>query len=107
MSGLARPSTALLFTVGKFAIGFYLGKAGVTSGFGAAGSIVVLLVWVYYSSQTVSLRGRVHLGLRPQPRFARRRAAEVLNEPVPSLGSRLSKPPRAARTLQPGQPRSM
>ena len=43
--------TALLFTVGKFAIGVYLAKAGVTSGFGAAGSIVVLLVWVYYSSQ--------------------------------------------------------
>jgi len=43
--------TSLLFTAGKFAIGLYLGKSGVTSGFGAAGSIVVLLVWVYYSSQ--------------------------------------------------------
>jgi membrane protein len=44
-------ATALLFSVGKFAIGLYLGKAAVSSGFGAAGSIVVLLVWVYYSSQ--------------------------------------------------------
>jgi membrane protein len=43
--------TSLLFTVGKFAIGLYLGKSGVTSGFGAAASIVVLLVWVYYSAQ--------------------------------------------------------
>jgi membrane protein len=43
--------TALLFTIGKFGIGLYLGKSGVTSGFGAAGSIVVLLVWVYYSAQ--------------------------------------------------------
>ena len=43
--------TGMLFTVGKFAIGMYLGKAGVQSGFGAAGSIVVLLVWVFYSSQ--------------------------------------------------------
>jgi len=43
--------TALLFTAGKFLIGLYLGKAGVTSGFGAAGSIVALLVWVYYSAQ--------------------------------------------------------
>ena len=43
--------TALLFTVGKFLIGLYLGKTGVTSGFGAAGSVVVLLVWVYYSAQ--------------------------------------------------------
>jgi membrane protein len=44
-------ATALLFTIGKFLIGLYLGKAGVASGFGAAGSIVVLLVWVFYSAQ--------------------------------------------------------
>jgi membrane protein len=44
-------ATGLLFTIGKFAIGMYLGKTGVASGFGAAGSIVVLLVWVFYSSQ--------------------------------------------------------
>jgi len=43
--------TALLFTVGKSLIGFYIGKSGVTSGFGAAGSLVVSLVWVYYSAQ--------------------------------------------------------
>ena len=43
--------TSLLFQVGKFAIGIYLGKSGVTSAFGAAGSLVVLLVWVYYSAQ--------------------------------------------------------
>jgi membrane protein len=44
-------ATALLFTIGKYVVGVYLGRAGVTSGFGAAGSLVVLLVWVYYSSQ--------------------------------------------------------
>ena len=43
--------TALLFEIGKFGIGLYLGKSGVTSGFGAAGSLAVLLVWVYYSAQ--------------------------------------------------------
>jgi membrane protein len=43
--------TALLFTIGKTLIGLYLGKSAVTSGFGAAGSMVVLLVWVYYSAQ--------------------------------------------------------
>jgi membrane protein len=43
--------TAMLFTVGKFLIGLYIGKSGVTSGFGAAGSLVVVLVWVYYSAQ--------------------------------------------------------
>ncbi|MBC7944518.1 MAG: YihY/virulence factor BrkB family protein [Burkholderiales bacterium] len=43
--------TALLFTIGKYLIGLYLGKAGVGSAFGAAGSLVVLIVWVYYSAQ--------------------------------------------------------
>ena len=43
--------TALLFAVGKFLIGLYIGRSGVASGFGAAGSFVVLLVWVYYSTQ--------------------------------------------------------
>lgn len=43
--------TALLFSVGKLAIGVYLGTTGVASGFGAAGSLVVLLVWVYCSAQ--------------------------------------------------------
>jgi len=43
--------TAALFTVGKLLVGLYLGKASVASGFGAAGSLVVLLVWVYYSAQ--------------------------------------------------------
>ena len=43
--------TSLLFTVGKFLIGLYIGKSGVASGFGAAGSLVIILVWVYYSAQ--------------------------------------------------------
>jgi membrane protein len=43
--------TALLFTLGRFAIGFYLGRATFASGFGAAASLVVLLVWMYYSAQ--------------------------------------------------------
>lgn len=43
--------TALLFTIGKSLIGLYLGRSGVMSAFGAAGSLVVSLVWVYYSAQ--------------------------------------------------------
>ncbi len=43
--------TALLFTIGKTLIGLYIGKTGLASGFGAAGSIIIVLVWVYYSSQ--------------------------------------------------------
>jgi membrane protein len=42
--------TALLFTAGKYAIGIYLGRTATASAFGAAGSLVVLLFWVYYSA---------------------------------------------------------
>jgi len=43
--------TAALFAAGKWAIGLYIGKSSVTSAFGAAGSLVVVMVWVYYSAQ--------------------------------------------------------
>ena len=43
--------TAALFTVGKFLIGLYIGNSGVASSFGAAGSMIALLLWVYYSAQ--------------------------------------------------------
>lgn len=43
--------TALLFEVGKFVIGLYIGKSGITESFQAAGSLVVLLAWVYYAAQ--------------------------------------------------------
>lgn len=43
--------TAALFVLGKFAIGLYIGHSGVTSTFGAAGSLIAMLLWVYYSAQ--------------------------------------------------------
>jgi len=43
--------TAVLFSLGKFLIGLYLGNSAVASSFGAAGSLVLLLVWIYYSAQ--------------------------------------------------------
>jgi membrane protein len=43
-------ATALLFVIGKFLIGFYLGRSNPGEAFGAAGSLAVLFVWVYYSS---------------------------------------------------------
>lgn len=43
--------TAALFNLGKYAIGLYLGNSGVASGFGAAGSLIAVLLWVYYSAQ--------------------------------------------------------
>jgi membrane protein len=44
-------ATSLLFTLGKFVVGLYIGKSKVASGFGTAGSLVVLMLWVYYSAQ--------------------------------------------------------
>lgn len=43
--------TALLFTLGKFGLGLYLGRASVASPYGAAGSLIVLVIWVYYAAQ--------------------------------------------------------
>jgi membrane protein len=43
--------TALLFTIGKYLLGLYLGRSSVGSAYGAAGSLVVLLAWIYYSAQ--------------------------------------------------------
>jgi hypothetical protein len=43
--------TALLFTIGKLLVGLYVAKSSVASSFGAAGSLAVLLIWVYYSAQ--------------------------------------------------------
>ena len=42
--------TALLFMIGKFAIGAYLGSSAIASVYGAAGSVILILVWVYYSA---------------------------------------------------------
>jgi len=67
--------TAVLFSLGKLGIGFYIGRSSVGSAYGAAGSLIVLLVWVYYSSLIVffgaelthawaALRGRATI---PEP----------------------------------------
>ena len=42
--------TSILFTIGKFLIGLYLGSSGITSIYGAAGSLITVILWVYYSS---------------------------------------------------------
>jgi membrane protein len=49
--GIGAVGTALLFTIGKQLLGLYLGKASVGSTYGAAGSLVAVIVWIYYSAQ--------------------------------------------------------
>ena len=67
--------TGLLFSVGKTAIGLYLGNSSVGSAYGAAGSFMVLLVWVYYSALIV------FYGAEVTQVWARRRGAEIVPAP--------------------------
>jgi membrane protein len=78
--------TATLFTIGKWIIGAYLGRNSITSAYGAAGSFVVLLLWVYYSAQIFLL------GAEFTCVFAYRRGSRV----TPS-GARVPPPPALAR----------
>jgi membrane protein len=87
--------TAILFAIGKFAIGLYLGQSALASSYGVAGSLIVLLVWVYYSAQimffgaefTQVYANRYGQRIRPsenaQPVTEEQRAQEGL-EPVHS-----------------------
>jgi membrane protein len=67
--------TAILFNLGKFAIGYYLGKSAFSSVYGAAGSLLVLLLWTYYSAQIFLFGAEVTksysliLGTRASPRL--------------------------------------
>jgi len=77
-------ATSILFSIGKLLIGLYLGQSSVASSYGAAGSVVVLLVWVYYSAQVILLGAeftRVHAehrrGSAPPPNGLARRAPEA------------------------------
>jgi membrane protein len=70
---LAAVMTAALFEIGKFLIGFYIGKQGLESTYGAAASLVVLLIWVYYSSQ-ILLMGAEFSHVHAQSRRDRTRS---------------------------------
>jgi membrane protein len=79
--------TAALFELGKLALGVYLGQAAIASAYGAAGSLVVLLVWVYYSAQIVFLGAEVtrvyarHYGSGIVPDRRRANMASTTNTP--------------------------
>ena len=87
--------TAIFFTVGKLLIGLYLGKSSVTSAYGVGGSLVVFLIWAYYSSAIVlygaeftAARQRAHgtkLVAKPGARlFASANASPAAREPRPA-----------------------
>jgi membrane protein len=76
--------TAMLFTAGKFAIGAYLGRATVGSAYGAAGSLAIVLLWVYYSAQILLL------GAELTQVWVRRRGRWI--EPTPNADSTRAAP---------------
>ncbi len=68
--------TALLFNLGKYLIGLYIGRTGVVSGFGAAGTLIAMVLWVYYSAQ-IFLLGAEFTWLYAERYGSRKAAAEA------------------------------
>lgn len=73
--------TSILFTIGKFLLALYLAKSGVGSPYGAAGSLVVLLVWMFYSSQ-ILLLGVEFTQVYARTRGTRQSEGRLLNNPA-------------------------
>jgi membrane protein len=87
--------TALLLEIGKFLIGLYLGKTSVASGFGAAGSLVVLLVWVYFAAQ-IFLLGAEFTWVYSHEHGSK--AGQTVQEAVPAVPNRSNGAVAAADT---------
>jgi membrane protein len=62
---------ALLFTVGKHLISLYIGSSNMASAYGAAGALIIVLVWVYYSAQILLLGAEFAKAYRDQRRTVR------------------------------------
>ena len=84
--------TSVLFTVGKFLIGLYIGKSGVASAFGAAGSLVVVFVWVYYSAQ-IFLLGAEFTWVYARTFGSLRKVTVADDEPTSAFPTRADAPP--------------
>jgi membrane protein len=84
--------TAVLFTVGKALISMYLSRSAFTSGYGAIGSLLVLLLWVYYSAQ-IFLLGAVFTRM-----FAYAHGSRINSTNVPRAAVRPGRPTRRQRT---------
>jgi membrane protein len=87
--------TSLLFEIGKFLIGLYLGTTSVASGFGAAGSLVVLLVWVYFSAQVFLLGAEFTWVCAHEYGSKTAQSGEKFASVVPSRADRVAAAPRA------------
>jgi len=91
--------TAILFTIGQQLIGLYLGQSSVSSSYGAAGSVMILLLWVYYSCQ-ILLFGAEFTRVYAQRHGANVRPESYANADIESQGLK----PAAALTLDGSRP---
>ena len=104
-------ATALLFTLGKFLIGLYIGSSAIASSYGAAGALILVLLWVYYSAQIFLLGAEFtkvyashHGSQRPGLRGFRIRARpsrcpHTLSQSAPAAEAALpATPPRRRRS---------
>jgi membrane protein len=73
--------TGVLFTIGKSLISWYIGSSAVASSFGAAGALIVLLLWVYYSAQIFLLGAEFTKAYAN--RYGSKKGEPVANEPIP------------------------
>jgi membrane protein len=80
--------TAVFFELGKTAIGFYIGKQGLESTYGAAASIIVVLIWVYYSSQIILMGAEVtHAFARHKGSLKHRESSAPSPDPLKDTGA--------------------
>ncbi|MBI1277921.1 MAG: YihY family inner membrane protein [Anaerolineaceae bacterium] len=95
--------TSVLFTIGRFLLGWYLGRSGTASAYGAAGSFVLILLWIYYSAQIVlfgaeftQVYARRHGSLQGSKTVATSRST-----PAPDANSKAALPASAALSPRP------
>jgi membrane protein len=95
--------TSLLFSIGKLALGIYLAKATFVSTYGAAASIIVLIVWVYYSAQIF------FLGAEFTKVFGNRYGSQPSRHPAGMViaSDKATPPAQAPKILTPPESRSM
>jgi membrane protein len=98
--------TAMLFTLGKFLLGLYLGRSSVASSFGVAGSLAIVLIWVYYSAQIILFGAaftRVYAESHghvatPTDHAVAASHAELRNQPLATSQAQRPEKPQAATT---------
>lgn len=90
--------TAVLFSLGKFLIGIYLGNSTVTSSFGAAGSLVLLLLWIYYSAQILLF------GAEFTQVYANQLGSKIVPEGEEAVSSSAATPPPGRKPTKELQP---